>query len=482
MESESAQYWKVGSYDRYTGGGWVRTGESELYTSSLPRPEGDSRRLVQNFEIETARMATMPAAWKPVAVRGAQADRTRVTQHDGIQPLGALRAGDEYTIVSQVPRTHPDQLRAAGTEYPDHIKDRYLQLPESTPNQVGEYTSQLTANAENPYDTARVIETWLEDNRQYSLDVERPEGDIAYAFLFQMDSGYCTYYATTMVTMLRTQGIPARLAVGYTPGEQVAEDKWVVRGLDAHAWVEVYFPGTGWVEFDPTPADPRENAETQRLNQARAADEPNVDTNETGENAQTQTTQTPDTATTTATNNSTSTGPSDDRLSEILGGDPGVQTTVGPSTPPGGPEGTDPNTDEDENGGIPMPTREQAAVGLIALVGMAAGAHRTGASRRAYRALWLRWPQSGTPSEDAARAFARLEYLLSRHHGPRRPGETPRQFLSRVEADEAARRVGTIYERATYAGRVTRAEADEALAIVSDKVRERTPVLKRLSR
>ncbi|WP_332897871.1 transglutaminase TgpA family protein [Haladaptatus sp. CMSO5] len=475
VTADRSQYWKVGSYDRYTGGGWVRTGESTLYTSSLAAPEGDSRRLVQTFEIETSRMDTMPSAWKPVSVRGTQSDRTRVTQHEGIQPLGSLREGDRYTVLSRVPQTHPDQLRSAGADYPEYIEDRYLQLPESTPDRVGEFTSQITANAENPYDTARVIEVYLESNKAYSLDVERPDGDIADSFLFEMDRGYCTYYATTMVTMLRTQGIPARLAVGYTPGEQVADDKWVVRGLDAHAWVEVYFPETGWVQFDPTPAGPRENVETQRLTQARAAGEENVDTNETDA---TTTTETPDTSTNTSSNNTVS-GPDDDRLSEILGGDPGSQGTSNTSTPPPGPDGAAP---EDGGGGIPIPSREQTAVGLVALVGMAAGAHRTGASKRAYRALWLRWPQSGTPKEDATRAFARLEYLLSRHHGPRRPGETPRQYLARVDADGDARRVGAIYERATYAGRVTREEADEALSLVTDKVRDATPLVRRLGR
>ncbi len=65
-----------------------------------------------------------------------------------------------------------------------------------------------------------------------------------------MDEGYCVYFATTMVTMLRTQGIPARMTVGYTSGQRIDENQWVVRGLNSHAWVEVYFPDQGWVQFD----------------------------------------------------------------------------------------------------------------------------------------------------------------------------------------------------------------------------------------
>jgi len=97
-----------------------------------------------------------------------------------------------------------------------------------------------------------------------------------------MDAGYCTYYATTMVTMLRSQDVPARFVTGYTDGERVDEDRQVVRGLNAHAWVEVYFPEYGWVQFDPTPGGPREAVREQNLQQARDNEETAVDTTETG--------------------------------------------------------------------------------------------------------------------------------------------------------------------------------------------------------
>src|SRR5699024_128288 len=116
-------------------------------------------------------------------------------------------------------------------------------------------------------------------SKNYSLDVDRPDGSIADSYLFEMNAGYCTYYATTMATMLRTQDIPARFVTGYTPGQRVARDEWVVRGLDSHAWVEVHFPETGWVRFDPTPAESRSAVEESNLENARAGNESNVDTN-----------------------------------------------------------------------------------------------------------------------------------------------------------------------------------------------------------
>lgn len=102
----------------------------------------------------------------------------------------------------------PQQLQTAGSDYPDSIQDDYTQVPDSTPGRVGERTERLTANADTPYQTSRVVEQYLESNKNYSLDVDRPRGNVADSFRFEMDAGYCTYYATAMVTMLRTQTTP----------------------------------------------------------------------------------------------------------------------------------------------------------------------------------------------------------------------------------------------------------------------------------
>ncbi|NIW30895.1 MAG: transglutaminase, partial [Actinobacteria bacterium] len=267
--------WRAGAFDRYTGSGWVRSGQSAPYESRLNRPIAPDRvRNRQTFEVRSE-TGVMPAAWKPVeVVEGA--DDALVTSMGALEPAGGLGEGDTYSVVSVQPTPSPTALRNAGSDYPDGLVERYTQLPESTPARVGEFTEQLTAEADNPYDTARVIEQWLEANKEYSLEVDRPQGDVAASFIFEMEAGYCTYYATAMVTMLRSQGIPARFVTGYTAGEQVDEDRWVVRGLDSHAWVEVYFPGQGWIPFDPTPAGPRQSAEQASLAQAQAAGAPNV--------------------------------------------------------------------------------------------------------------------------------------------------------------------------------------------------------------
>ncbi len=484
VTSSEPTYWRVGSYDRYTGGGWVRTGADRSYDGRLSGPIGQSRTVRQRYTVESE-LQVLPAAWKPTRVADAPVSLVELPG-GGVGPDGTLSPGDTYTVESERPVASARELRESGTNYPDPIEERYTQLPSTTPDRVGERTARITANAENPYDTARVIERWLENNREYSLSVDRPRGDIADAFLFEMEQGYCTYYATTMVTMLRSQGIPARLAVGYTPGQQVAQDRWVARGLDSHAWVEVYFADQGWVRFDPTPAAPREAAERQRVQQARQANGTGgVDTNESRNRTFTPTpTPTPDTPTPGNPNPGVTPTPTPTPPT-TNGTTNGTNTT---SSGPGFGDGADiasPGGGGDEGGGgIPQPTREQTVLGLVVLAGVAAGVHRSGAHSRLYREVRLRYqPRTDDPARDVAQAFDRLEHLGRKADAARRPGETAREFAARVGAvgvsdtpDERARRLATLHERARYGGGVTVEEADEAVALADELVSDRPPI------
>jgi hypothetical protein len=130
---------------------------------------------------------------------------------------------------------------------------------------VGEFTTELTADDQTQYDTAVTIQEWLRMEKEYSLNVSERGSPIADTFIFEMDAGYCEYFATSMVAMLRSQDIPARYTVGYSTGQPVGEDTYQVRGMNAHAWVEVYFEDIGWVKFDPTPGDSRLAQQEQAL-------------------------------------------------------------------------------------------------------------------------------------------------------------------------------------------------------------------------
>ena len=169
-----------------------------------------------------------------------------------IQPLDA---GDQYRAVSEISTVDKATLREAGNDYPVWVTLRYLQLPPSLPERVRDLAVVITADAETPYDKTVALERYLRRNITYNLDPPPvPEGrDYVDFLLFESQQDYCNGYASAMVVMARSVGIPARVAVGYAQGEYEPErNAFRVRKEDAHSWPEVYFPKYGWLEFEPT--------------------------------------------------------------------------------------------------------------------------------------------------------------------------------------------------------------------------------------
>ncbi len=489
MQSDRAANWHTGSYDTYTGDGWVRSGEPDPLDGPLAGPPGETVAVESSFTAETV-MGTIPAPWQAVDVAGPVAGSAQVDDRGTIRPGTPVLAGDRVTVESQVLDADPDDLRAAGDEYDDRIVDRYTQLPESTPDRVGDRTAEILAeaDADTPYDRAVAIERYLIEEYDYSLSVARPDGDVADGFLFEMDAGYCTYFATTMVVMLRSQGIPARFVTGYSSGEQVSDDEWVVRGQDAHAWVTVYVPEHGWVEFDPTPSAERDQVRLARLAEARASGAEDVDTAQSVPEQGATVDEEPAPGVPVDDD-----APVDGAASDANATDGNV--TDGVADPMDGLEGPEPDElgDEADVGGVaeaggtgpggwlPVPSRETLGYALFLVVVAIAGAHHTGATTRAHRAIGVRLPaRRRDPATDVQRAFADLEYLLSDRYRPRRPGETPRSYLAALRlrgVDERVHGIGEAYERAMYAGAVTREDADEARATVRRLALEATPVI-----
>ena len=163
----------------------------------------------------------------------------------------------QYNTVGSISTAGSDTLRGAGHDYPAYITDRYLQLPPDFPETVRGLARELTQDEDNPYDMAEAIRRYLL-SLSYSVDlvVPPPEQDWVEHFLLVHRKGYCQNYASAMITMLRSLGIPARLVVGFAPGIwDQGRGVWEVQARHYHAWPEVYFPGYGWIEFEPTPAD-----------------------------------------------------------------------------------------------------------------------------------------------------------------------------------------------------------------------------------
>jgi hypothetical protein len=140
------------------------------------------------------------------------------------------------------------------------------------PSRVKDLAIRLTASVPTPYDRAKAIESYLR-TYPYSLDVPHPpsQRDLVDYFLFDLGKGYCDYYASAMVVLSRAAGIPARLAIGYASGDYNLNSKrYVVSEADAHSWVEVYFPGIGWIPFEPTAAQPALEASQQTTSATQA--------------------------------------------------------------------------------------------------------------------------------------------------------------------------------------------------------------------
>jgi protein-glutamine gamma-glutamyltransferase len=162
-----------------------------------------------------------------------------------------------YEGLSILPVARPAQARTAGTNYPEDIRSTYLQLPPQLDPRIPELARKIVSgtSASDPYDQSLTMEKYFQTNFTYTLNIPgNPGKDPLSHFLFDTKAGFCEYFATAMAVMLRTQGIPSREVNGFLPGEynDVGGD-YIVRASDAHSWVEAYFPGTGWVTFDPTP-------------------------------------------------------------------------------------------------------------------------------------------------------------------------------------------------------------------------------------
>ncbi|MBN2550362.1 MAG: DUF4129 domain-containing protein [Anaerolineales bacterium] len=269
-----AYYWRSLTYDVYTGRGWMTgpTTEIELRANEayLPNPWPGHRLIHQQIQAVNDPGNSIYYAGALVSVN----QDYLVSQRLAVESAGAGTSNDtdifgitlkqdegpaSYVVNSQLPAVGRLQLQQAGEAYPQWIRARYLQLPEDTPQRVLDLAAEVTQGSVTPYEKTQAIEGYLR-SIPYTLDVPAPpaDQDVADYFLFDLQKGYCDYYATAMVVMARGIGLPARLVMGYATGtyrEEFGQDgpgRYIVTEANAHSWVEVYFPGLGWIEFEPT--------------------------------------------------------------------------------------------------------------------------------------------------------------------------------------------------------------------------------------
>jgi protein-glutamine gamma-glutamyltransferase len=262
-------FWRAQTFDTWDGRTWSISDDRTRPIFGRPRhdlppvpddvppPRGDS--FVQTFYIERPGPNVIFGAY--ALDRVYFADQTVYQLVDGTVRSGVqLDEGAIYTVLSRRPHVTPATLRATAdaARAPDAIRRKYTKLPR-VPDRVRSLALQITAPFPSTYDKVIALERWMAANTRYSLNVPPlPRGaDAVDQFLFEDRIGFCEQIGSALVVMLRAVGVPARLAVGYLPGERNPfTGLYEVRARDAHAWAEVYFPGIGWQGFDPTASVP----------------------------------------------------------------------------------------------------------------------------------------------------------------------------------------------------------------------------------
>lgn len=258
-------YWRGYVYDLYQNNQWYAVGGvSEEFSPSdadLLIPDS-GERVTASYTFRTQiQQSLIYTATQPVWVSRPgriQYAKTEAGEQDllawAAEP--GLLPGEQYQVTASLTNPSIQQLQNAGTDYPQWVLDRYLQLPEDFSPQVGELANQITQELESPYDKATAITRYLRREIEYANPLPEPPPagiDPIEWILFDLKMGFCNYYATAEVLMLRSVGVPARMAVGFAEGAFDDEaNVYIVRSLNAHAWPEVYFPSIGWIEFEPT--------------------------------------------------------------------------------------------------------------------------------------------------------------------------------------------------------------------------------------
>lgn len=275
-EVEEPHYWKVETKDTYTGKGWIQSEESlQLSRDNFEVLDHggeipfisfiDGEKVKRTESQSTVQFANAFSYFLyPLGVKEISAANSYMEIESGNERGVFNGYVERYSVTYDIPEYSLDALTTADME--DFVMDnpdiaiRYLQLPDSLPQRVKDLAVDITKNDENVFAKVRSIETYFSSNGfVYSQsNVAIPNGDEDYVdqFLFETKLGYCDNYSTSMVTLLRSIGIPSRWVKGFTEGDFVEADgeirRYEVTNNNAHSWVEVYFPEVGWVSFEPT--------------------------------------------------------------------------------------------------------------------------------------------------------------------------------------------------------------------------------------
>lgn len=244
-------YWRLTSLDTFDGSTWTSSRRFSETDGSLDDAPELGTEVRQEVVIDQLASSYLPAAYSPVRVEGVtglswDSDSATLLVDDDTDE------GDRYVLTSRILLPSTERLQAA-TADGDGISDRYFDLPDGLPSVIGDTARAFTTGTTTPYEQAKA----LQDNLRrfsYDLGIRTPAGTEPISWFLSIQRGYCEQFSGAFAVMARELGLPARVAVGFTPGETLGDGTVEVRGQHAHAWPEVWFDGIGWVAFEPTPS------------------------------------------------------------------------------------------------------------------------------------------------------------------------------------------------------------------------------------
>jgi len=266
VNSSRKDYWRITSLDVFDGRIWRSRGSFEKAATELDRtlPDGTAFEAVtQSFTITGLGQIWLPAAYEPAEILGVPDDVTLEYESDsGTLIVDRARENSDglsYVLLSAVPNRDVAAIAGAGDSVPGDIAERYLELPDDFSERVRDQAEQIvaSADAQTPYEKALALQNFFRDPTLFRYDLEVARGhsaDRIEEFVFDIRAGYCEQFAGSYAAMARAVGLPARVAVGFTPGEyDPTIDAYRVNGKHAHAWPEVWIEDIGWLRFEPTP-------------------------------------------------------------------------------------------------------------------------------------------------------------------------------------------------------------------------------------
>jgi transglutaminase-like putative cysteine protease len=270
VRSPSPEYWRLTALDRFDGVAWTSSGSysraGDNLATRLP-PSVPTRTLEQTFTISKLAALWLPAAFEPAAVvddgdSGAryEAESGTLTVKEGKETSDGLT----YTIQSRIPQRDRAAVQAGTTALPTEFRLRYTDVPSRVSSYLRDYLNEASTRQlmglgngrltnRSPYEQALLVQNFFRNNFAYDLEVAAGHSVNDIQSFVRARKGYCEQFAGTFAAMMRTLGVPARVAVGFTPGELQSDGLYHVRGEHAHAWPEVFLSGVGWVRFEPTP-------------------------------------------------------------------------------------------------------------------------------------------------------------------------------------------------------------------------------------